>query len=323
MATTPKANGKQSRVLITGARGYIGRLVVNALAADHRKLETVVATDIQDVEDAKNQDNIICEKADIRSDRIGELIDEHQIDTVVHLAAVMSPGIPRETAYEIDVGGTKKLLDACISKNVRKLIVCSSGAVYGYHADNSPALDENDPLRGNEVFAYAHHKQLIEEMLASSRQKHPELNQLIFRPGTVLGKSVNNQITNLFEKRFIVGVKGAATPFVFIWDEDVAQCIVEGVHNDKVGIFNMAGDGVMTLREIAARLKKPYVALPPWLLKGALTQLSRHGITKYGPEQVMFLQYRPVLSNRRLKEDFGFVPRKTTREVFEIYCGNP
>ena len=321
MATTPTKEGKRKRVLVTGAQGYIGRLVVKALAADRRGLQTVVATDIQDVVGANERDNIIYEKADIRSERIGELIDEHRIDTVVHLAAVVSPGIPRQTAYEIDVGGTKNLLKACASAGVQKLIVTSSGAVYGYHADNSPALEEDDPLRGNEVFAYAHHKQLVEEMLASHRQKHPELQQLIFRPGTVLGESADNQITNLFEKRLIVGVKGAATPFVFIWDEDVAQCIVEGVHTDKEGIFNMAGDGVMTLREIAARLKKPYLALPPWLLKGALTQLSRHGITKYGPEQVMFLQYRPVLSNKRLKEEFGYRLRKTTREAFEVYCG--
>jgi len=26
-----------------------------------------------------------------------------------------------------------------------------------------------------------------------------------------------------------------------------------------------------------------------------------------------------VLSNRRLKEDFGYIPRKTTREVFDYY----
>ena len=39
----------------------------------------------------------------------------------------------------------------------------------------------------------------------------------------------------------------------------------------------------------------------------------------YGPEQVAFLQYRPVLSNESLKRDFGFVPTKTSREVFEIW----
>ena len=32
-----------------------------------------------------------------------------------------------------------------------------------------------------------------------------------------------------------------------------------------------------------------------------------------------FLRYRPVLDNRRLKQEFGYVPRKTTAEVFDFY----
>jgi UDP-glucose 4-epimerase len=34
---------------------------------------------------------------------------------------------------------------------------------------------------------------------------------------------------------------------------------------------------------------------------------------------VNFLRYRPVLANRRLKEVFGYVPQKTSAEVFEFY----
>jgi UDP-glucose 4-epimerase len=42
-------------------------------------------------------------------------------------------------------------------------------------------------------------------------------------------------------------------------------------------------------------------------------------LTQYGPEQLNFLRYRPVLANRRLKEEFGYVPRKTSVEVFEFW----
>jgi UDP-glucose 4-epimerase len=44
------------------------------------------------------------------------------------------------------------------------------------------------------------------------------------------------------------------------------------------------------------------------------------GLAQYGPEQVDFLRYRPVLSNRRLKEEFGYRPQKTSAEVFDFYC---
>lgn len=42
-------------------------------------------------------------------------------------------------------------------------------------------------------------------------------------------------------------------------------------------------------------------------------------MTAYGPEQTKFLQYRPVLDNTRLKEQFGFTPCHTSREAFEAW----
>lgn len=38
-----------------------------------------------------------------------------------------------------------------------------------------------------------------------------------------------------------------------------------------------------------------------------------------GPEQINFLRYRPVLSNRRLKEEFGYRLQKTSAETFEYF----
>ena len=80
------------------------------------------------------------------------------------------------------------------------------------------------------------------------------------------------------------------------------------------------GDGAVTLREIASRLGKPYVQLPERLVTAALAGLKWLGRTQYGPEQVGFLKHRPVLLNRRLKQEFGHTPRYTSREVFELYA---
>ena len=59
--------------------------------------------------------------------------------------------------------------------------------------------------------------------------------------------------------------------------------------------------------------------LPAGLLQGALAVLKPLGLTQYGPEQIDFLRYRPVLLNTRLKTVFGYTPRYTSAEVFEIY----
>jgi UDP-glucose 4-epimerase len=308
-------------VLVTGAGGYIGRQLLDALARDRRTLDTIVATDLR-VPAAEHQlPGVQYVAVDVRSPHLAELLRHHDVDVVVHLAAIVTPGRKpnRVLEYQVDVLGTENVLQACVAAGVRKLIYTSSGAAYGYHADNPHWLDEHDALRGNPEFAYAHHKRLVEEMLARWRVEHPELLQLVFRPGTILGASAANQITNLFDKPYVLGLRGADSPFVIIWDQDVVGGILKGIHDGGTGQFNMAGDGTLTLRDMAAMMKKPYVALPAGLVTAAFWLLKKVQLTQYGPEQVNFLRYRPVLSNRRLKEEFGYLPRKTTREAFDFF----
>jgi UDP-glucose 4-epimerase len=311
-------------VLVTGAGGYIGRQVIAALAADRRQLTTIVASDLKPVPPAEQLPGVAYLAADICSPDLVRAFGQYQVDVVVHLAAVVTPGkrSDRRLEYKVDVLGTQNVLWACTEARVRKLIYTSSGAAYGYYADNPSWLDESDPIRGNQEFAYSYHKRLVEEMLARYRSDHPELAQLIFRPGTILGAGTRNQITNLFDQPRILGIRGADSPFVIIWDQDVVGAILQGIFKGGQGIYNMAGDGSVTLREMADLLGKSYLPLPAWLVKAGLWAGKRLGLTQYGPEQVRFLRYRPVLANRRLKEAFGYVPRKTSREVFEYYLEN-
>ena len=310
------------RVLVTGAAGYLGSQLIAALAADAvRGPAALVAMDVRELPREGRLAGVAYETADIRAPGLAAILQRHAIETVVHLASIVTPGknSKREFEYSVDVLGTENLLKACVAAEVTKIVVSSSGAAYGYHADNPAWISEDAPLRGNQAFAYSWHKRLVEEMLADYRVRAPQLRQVVFRIGTILGETVKNQITDLFDQPRLIAIRGSASPFVFIWDQDVVGCMLEAVNSDKSGIYNGAGDGALGVREIAARLGKRCVVLPAWLLRSALAVLKPLGLTQYGPEQVNFLRYRPVLDNRRLKEVFGYVPQKTSAEVFEFY----
>lgn len=308
------------RVLVTGADGFLGRSLLAALAEQGR-LEALVAVDVREVPPDRRLMGVTYRQLDVRDSRIAEAIADHAIDTVVHLASIVTPGKDSNRAFEhsVDVGGTRNVLEACVANGVRHMVVSSSGAAYGYHADNPAWITESQPLRGNVVFAYADHKRQVEEMLADYRERHPSLAQTVLRIGTILGERVDNQITALFEKKRLIAIRGSASPFVFVWDEDVTGAIAHALGGAPSGCYNLAGDGALTIHEIASRLGKHAVDWPAGVLKAALAAGSALGVSRYGPEQLDFLRYRPVLLNTALKERFGYVPLKTSSEAFDAF----
>jgi UDP-glucose 4-epimerase len=310
------------RVLITGGDGFLGRGLVRALA-QVPGIEALVALDVREVPADRRVPGVVYQVADVRDAKaVDQAVASHAIDAVVHLASIVTPGKDSNRAleYAVDVGGTRNVLDACLIHGVRHLVVSSSGAAYGYHADNPAWLTESDPLRGNPVFAYADHKRLVEEMLAGARREHPELAQTVLRIGTILGEQVDNQITALFEKPRLIAIRGSDSPFVFIWDEDVTGAVRHALSGRGVpGCYNLAGDGALSIHEIARRLGKRTRGFPAGLLQAALWLGSRLGVSRYGPEQLDFLRYRPVLLNTALKEQFGYQPRKTSTQAFDAF----
>ena len=307
------------RVLVTGASGFLGQGLISQLA-QQGDCESVIAVDVREVPAGQRLPGITYLTQDVRDPTLAETVAAQQIDTLVHLAAIVTPGKDANRAFEysVDVEGTRNVLQACVAHGVQHIVVSSSGAAYGYHADNPAWLTEDMPLRGNDSFAYSHHKRLVEEMLAQYRQTHPQLLQTVLRIGTILGERVNNQITALFEKPRLLAIQGSDSPFVFVWDEDVTGAIVHALSGQAPsGCFNLAGDGALTIFDIAQRLNKRPRVLPAWLLQTALWVGSRLGISQYGPEQLDFLRYRPVLLNTALKTRFGYTPQKTSAQALD------
>jgi len=116
-----------------------------------------------------------------------------------------------------------------------------------------------------------------------------------------------------------LAVRRSESPFVFIWTQDLARILRRAATSGPAGIYNVAGDGSLGVSDLAAKLGKPVLRLPAWLLKGALTIARPLGLSKYGPEQVRFLQFRPVLDNTALKTEFGYTPELSSAAVFDLW----
>ncbi len=303
-------------ILITGAAGDIGTRLVKYFSS--QKEVNLFSTDLfrPEVEGDYTHENF-----DIRQPEIFDWIKKIKPVIVIHLASIVQ--LPKtmtvNDAHDVDVKATENIMKTCVEAGVEKIIVTSSGAAYGYWPDNAPWLSEEMPIRGNEDYFYSDHKRQVEEIMAAYKKSNSELKQVILRPGTVLGPNFNNPITNMFSKKIITGIMGTDSPFVIIWVDDLVAYLIEAATGSIEGVYNVAGDGTLSLDQIAKRLNKIYLALPSWFIRFALGIAKPLGLSQYGPEQVKFLEFRPVLANKKIKQDFLHQPSKTTKEAFESF----
>ena len=117
-------------VLVTGVSRDLGARFARSLAADGDY--RVVGVDVVPPRHDLGRATFV--RADIRNPIIAKVIATYQVDTVVHMAMVATPGRAggRSSMKEINVIGTMQLLAACQkADSFRKLVVQSSVSVYG------------------------------------------------------------------------------------------------------------------------------------------------------------------------------------------------
>jgi len=321
------------KILITGAAGSVGTKLVYALneLANNTPQEQskhsiqgsplkIFATDIKESPFTETT-HLSYQCLDLRSKDFHLWLEKIRPDKIVHLASILqiSKKMTREMAHDIDVVATKNLLEQSIKLGVDKFIVTTSGAAYGYYPENKDVITEERATKGNSDYFYSAHKAEVEAVMAEYRQNHPQLKQVVFRPGAILGPDFHGPVVNLFQQKMIVGLLGYPGPFNFIWSEDIVDYIIEALTTEITGEYNIAGDGTLSMSDIAKRLHKPYLPLPPWLIQGALAIAKPLGLSQYGPEQVKFIKYRPVLANDKIKKAFSHQPRYTSQKALDAF----
>ncbi|MDP6906218.1 MAG: NAD-dependent epimerase/dehydratase family protein [Candidatus Thalassarchaeaceae archaeon] len=121
-----------TRILVTGALGQIGTELVEALR-DNYNPQSVIATDIRDVANhsiLKSGPFFILDVLD--GNALEKLVIEFQIDTIYHLAALLSATGEKnpELCERVNVGGTKVVFE-CAKKHGLRVYAPSSIAVFG------------------------------------------------------------------------------------------------------------------------------------------------------------------------------------------------
>jgi len=177
-------------ILITGGAGYIGSHVAEVLSKYKKNIFIVdnLSTGFRKLINSKNK----FYKNDISNvGKIKDIIKKNNIDSVIHLAAVLSVGESQKKPkkyYKINVTGTQKLLSAIKNTSVKNIIFSSTCAVY---EDGHSQVGENTKLKPTSIYGKT---KLRGEKLIQSFCKKNFLNYGILRFFNVAGASPTGKI---------------------------------------------------------------------------------------------------------------------------------
>ncbi|WP_315797554.1 NAD(P)-dependent oxidoreductase [Bradyrhizobium sp. SZCCHNRI3043] len=174
------------KALVTGANGFLGRHVVDALLARGIEVRAMVrpATRVDALGWPSSVDIV---RADLRTSR--DLVRAFEnVDVLIHLAAVVAGG--EDAQFAGTVGGTERLLEAMAGSACRRLVLCSSFSVYDYTATRD-ILDESAPLQQTpDVYTrggYTVAKWWQERVTRRYVEKHG-WDLTVLRPGFIWGR---------------------------------------------------------------------------------------------------------------------------------------
>jgi UDP-glucose 4-epimerase len=305
------------RYLITGGSGYIGSRLVARLS-ERDEVEGILICDVRPP--AVFRPGVRYRSLDVRdAAAVRAAVGEERPDVVVHLAFVLNPIHDEARAYEIDVGGTHNVLEACSAAGVGQVLVTSSSTAYGAFPDNPVPLTEEHPVRGVAGFEYARDKAESDRLCQLWALQHPDRVMTIVRPCIVFGPSVDNYLVRLWTKQPFQADFGLPDPGIqFVHEDDVVSAVLALLDGRHAGAFNVAGDGVMPVEECASIVGLPRRRVPLRAYRRFASLMWRLHASEAPPGSLDFAVYPWIVSNAKLKEVAGWEPRFSSRETFEI-----
>ena len=261
-----------SKIIVTGATGHIGNVLVRLLLEDNRKVNAL-AMENESLEPLEGLDVDIVRGDVTDREFVFNLIEEG--DTVFHLAGIIDIGIiPPEVVEKVNVGGTKNVVDACIEKKAKKLVYTSTVHII----DPVEGIVLTEPEEFNEkklVGAYAKTKAMATKYILDNA-KAGKLDATVVYPSGVIGpydfkiSELGQVVLDYMNKKLLAYVRGG---YNFVDVRDVAQGIYSAALKGRSGEGYILSGHTLSLKEMLKMLNKILgrTKLPPkialWFVK--------------------------------------------------------
>ena len=302
------------RVLITGVSRFLGLRLAKRLENDEN-VEAIIGVDLE--EPPIPIKGLEFMRADIRNPLIARVLESTEVDTLVHTNIASSPARfgGRSQMKENNVIGTMQLLAAAQrAKNIKKVVMKSSCAVYGSVPGEPSLIPEDHASRHVDLSGYGKDCAEAETYARDFGRRRKDVDLVILRTQNVVGPTVRTNITDYFSLPVIPTALGYDPRLQLLHEEDAVEAFYRALSEDTHGIFNIAADGVVYLSKAIRLLKKVQLPLLLPLAQSAAGALRRIGLVDFPVDQLKLILFGRVVLTTRAKEAFGFQPRYTTED---------
>jgi nucleoside-diphosphate-sugar epimerase len=295
------------RVAVTGITGQFGKALARRLEGEPAVTEVVGVARRSFDPAAEGFRKLVYRRGDVRDSALRETFAG--CDVVVHLAFVIG-GKRSDQAQRraINIDGSRNVFAAAAEAGARKIVYASSIAAYGAHSDNPDLLTEDNPTRGTPGVAYSEEKAEIEAVLDLFEKEHPQILVTRFRVSSVAGPGMGDMIYEFlppvarrlplfapwFPRVFPNPVLGGRLLLQAVHEDDVAEAFRLAIVNDAPGAFNIAGDGVLGARDVAAILRARAVPVSLIGARQLIDVAHRLGISSVPGEWIELFKH-PIL----------------------------
>ena len=306
-------------ILVTGAARFLGGLMAEQLATEP-EVKRVIGVDVVGPE--RPLEGVEFVRADIRSPVIARVMDQAQVDTVVHMGVISTPQQAggRSTMKDINVIGTMQLLAACQgTPSVTSVVLKSTAGVYGSGPKNPARYAEDTEPAHAPRSGWPKDCAEVEAYVRGYGRRRPDAGITILRFANIVGPRMRTGLTGYFTLPVIPTVLGFDARLQFVHEDDALDITRRAALARVRGTFNIAGPGVMTLAQAVRRTGHPWLAVPAPIFASVGRGLARTSEADFSVEQVRFLTYGRVLDTAKVEHAFDWRPRYSTTEAFEAF----
>lgn len=303
------ATAPARKVLVAGAAGGFGALLCRKLP---ERFE-VIGLDQVDraVPDPKSK--LYVSAFDKRTAE--DVFKRERPDALVHVAFREDPRMSSQERYRTNVIGTMRLLEHAAHYHVSRVVVLSTGAVYGAHPLNPTFIDEESPLRALERYPEIRDRVEADQYVQSWLYRRPETTTVLLRPAHIVGGHVSSPFSEYVNGSPVPVLLGFDPMIDIVHEDDVVRAIELALASHQSGVYNVPGPGPVPLSEILRALERTPLPIPHVLAYPAAKLLRRVVGYPFETPQADFLRYPLVLSGERAKDELDYLPRVSLEET--------